>query len=520
MSMYVSATTYLDALFLLLGDNSNRSKNLVKEFIEITERNATRKEISTLDDELIDVYKHLIKTTLAENINQEDAISMKRLLLKVKSNESLNSYPVVRDILTDILSSQDSIKAEQIDQYLKSLQNALLLAEADEMNRKVFALTKKAADIKDPEDQAFELARIKTMFSDSLASMERKTTYADHNHSETYVDLSDEDSIRRAITVYRERSVVGVVKTGLQGLNRCLGARGGFGLGESFVFPASSHNFKSGMLILVMIWSIIYNTFKPSSGKRPLVYFVSLENEVNKNLIAMFKILYGQVERKHVVIGDWSDDQIVVWLRNYFSQFNTALIIDRYVPHEFSFGKFLQRYNALSELYEMVVFDLDYMSEARGVDPGDTVSTQGQIQMIKETYLKFVNHAKQSGYLLVTGHQLIKKAAEMTATFGQAVKKFHDGLMADSSDVFRIVDGVIYLNIEKNLEGEKFLAMQLRKNRGNEDTKEPDKYCAYRFTEFGIEDDLNGPPQYVTDIDAWVPEHHPQQETVVVEAMF
>lgn len=519
--MLVSASTYLDALFLLLGDNSDRSRDLVKQFIAKTEKDGNRKDITTPDDELIDVYKNLIKSVISEQITQENRTASKMLLLKVKSIETLKSYPVERDILTDVLSADEPITDKQIDEYLKRLRNSLLLAEVDEFNRKIFAKTRKVSEIIDVDEQEAELNRIKSMFDESVKVIESRQATSDTKASETYVSLSDAESIKRALDTFVERSVKGIIRTGLHGLNRALGTRGGFGLGESWVFAASSHNYKSGMLVSIMIWAIVYNKFVAEPGKKALIYFVSLENEVNQNLMDVFKTLYCRIEKKHVDLSTLSTDEITDWLQRYFAQFDVELFIDRYAPHEFSFNKFHKRYNAFADLgYQMFVFDLDYMSEARGIDPGDTFSTQGQIQLIKENYLKFANHAKACGYLMTTGHQLIKKAEEMAQQYRYAVKKFNPSLMADSSDVHRIVDGLFFMQLENNIDGHKFLTLQNRKNRGCKDTKESDKFCAYPFTEFGIEDDVDGVPQYVVDIDAWGNTGGATDASIIEAAMF
>jgi hypothetical protein len=208
------------------------------------------------------------------------------------------------------------------------------------------------------------------------------------------------------------------------------------------------------------------------------------------------------------------------WLKVYFDQFDIELIMDRYTPHEFSYRKYIQRFNSfVDQNYEMVLFDLDYMSEACGIDPGDTFSMQGKIQLIKENYVKFRSHANQCGYFLATGHQLTKEAEKMAANDRYAIKKFNPSLMADSSDVHRTVDGLFYLQLVSNVDGVKFLMCQNRKNRGCMDTPEKDKFFAYPFTEFGIMDDIDDLPGYVTDIDAYG-DGNDGHDRVVEEAMF
>ena len=500
--MYVSPSTYLETLFLLLGDSSNRSRSLVKDFLTMIDKHQGKRDFPTGQDDLIDAYRTLIQTVLTEKISQENQAASKLLLLKIKGNEVFKTYPVERDLLTDVLTAAEPITAEQIDQYLKRLRNTLLLAEIDETSRKIFAKSKNVSDIQDVHQQENEILKIKNMLEDSKKALEQMESVSDNKASETYVSLSDPESIKRALNIFMDRNVKGLIKTGLHGLNRALGTRGGFALGETAVFAASSHNYKSGMLVSCMIWTILYNVFVIEPGKRALIYFVSLENEVNQNLMDVFKILYCRTERRKADLATLSVDFITDWLVTFFKKYDVDFFIDRYSPHEFSYNKYIKRYNSFMEMgYQMVLFDLDYMSEARGIDPGDTFSLQGQIQLIKENYLKFMNHAKSQGYLLTTAHQLTKRAEELAAGARYAVKKFNPSLMADSSDVHRIIDVLIFLQLETNIDNIKFLTLKLHKNRGCKDTPEAHKFCAYPFTEFGIEDDVEGEPCYVTDID-------------------
>lgn len=518
--MYVSESTYLDALFLLLGDNSERTRQLVKEFMAVCDKEDKRKSIITSEDDLIDVYKTLIKTVLSENITQEDQTSSKILLIRVKSNETLKSHPVIRDVLSDILTNKETINANQIDKYIKSIRNALILGEMEELHRKVYARTQKATAIVDADEQAAELSRIRAMIDEGGKLVDLRQKDMGTKASETYVSLSEPESIMRALETYMDRNVRGIIKTGLQGLNRALGERGGFGLGEMVVFAARSHNYKSGILMDILRWAAIYNKYAVEPGKKALLYFVSLENEVSQNLMNIFKAVYSQVEKKKVNTKDFDIEYVTEWLRNYFAQFDLEIFIDRYAPHDFTYNKYVKRYNSFIEQnYQLVLFDLDYMSEARGVDPHDTVSSQGRIQMIGENYLKFRNHANSQGYLLTTGHQLTKKADEIAANDRYAVKKFNASMMADSSDVFRIIDILFFLNIANNVDGHPFLMFQLRKNRLSMDTQESHKFFAYMFTEFGIEDDINGPPKFVTDIDAWTTSAD-QDSSISDSAMF
>lgn len=519
--MYVSDSIFLDALFLLLANNTEKTKSLVKEFLETHDRLSGKRDLLTGTEELVAVYKSLIKTVISENITQENQTGSKILLLKIKNNEIISNYPAIRDLITDILSSQEVISASQINEYTKRIRNALLQADIDSVTRKIFAQNKTISSIMDVDEQESELLKVKMLLDKSLKNIESRQNSEDARASETYVSLSDKESILKSLNTFVERSVKGVIRTGLQGLNKALGKRGGMGLGETFVFPARSHNYKTGMLVSIMLWTVIYNKIKVKPGKKAMVYFISLEDEVHKNLMGVFKTLYARLEKKHVDLSSLSTEFITEWLQKYFSQFDVELFIDRYTPHEFTYRKFIQRYTAFENMgYEIILVDLDYLSEAKGSDHGDGVSSQGLMYLIKDNYVKFANHAKQCGYLFTTGHQLNRKADDLSGEHRYAVKKFTPAMMADSSDVFRTVDGLIFLNLENNMEGHKFLTAVLRKNRGCDDTPESHKFFAYPFTEFGIEDDLEGIARYVTDIDAVGIEQGATEDTISNEAMF
>jgi hypothetical protein len=503
--MLRTPAVFYDALMLLLGDNSQRSRVIVDDLLKSTSSDDVRKDIVLGDDGLLDVYQMLIGKILKEPLPADpDTVSYKYLIAPISSSDILKTHPAVREYLLDIVMGNETITASQIQQCIDHIRNKLIVHRTDASVRKIFGSIRRVSDIDDVSVQSAELDRLRVLFDDAVKEINSNTNIFTEKPSESYVDLSDEESVRKSIEKFVERSVSGVVPTGLIGLNRALGRAGGLCLGDSVVFAAPTHHYKSGMLVSIMLWSVIYCNVPPPPGKKALVYFVSLENEVHQNLMDVFEALYGRVEKKKV---DWSvhtPDFITQWLVSYFSKYNVTLIIDRFKPHDFSFGKFIKKYNQFVEDgYHMRAFILDYLSEARGIDPGDTISTQGTIQLIREFYTKFFNHAKTEGYLFATGHQLIKRASEIAEVHRHAVKKFNPSLMADSSDVYRIIDVLIFLLIEENADGFKFLTMQLRKNRSGKDTPETHKFCAYPFTEFGIMDDYLGTPGYYTDIDAY-----------------
>ena len=89
--MAISEGTYLEALLLLMGSNTERSRALVDEFLKLDEKTSKKLEMIGDTDPLIPVYRSLIRTIMSEGIdlsvdpenpNSNDGVR-KALLLKI-----------------------------------------------------------------------------------------------------------------------------------------------------------------------------------------------------------------------------------------------------------------------------------------------------------------------------------------------------------------------------------------------------------------------------------------------------
>ena len=501
--MLLVADTFLDCLLVLLADQSEMTRSVVKRIMTIRDEDHKRQDLKSSDDTLKDFYYRLVKEALANKCCQDNPDSMKLLLLKVKSDPIRDENPSVISLLTDILSNDSKIDVKDFTRYMNHLRNLIALNTIEVSLRKAYGKFQNIVPGQDNDDLSRNMNEIVEMFNTTVKDVEKSFSDAAATKGENYICLSDRDSIKRAVETFHARSVAGIIRTGLIGLNIMLGKRGGLALGEYAVFAARSHNYKTGMLVSLMLWCVIYNThILPPDGKKWLVYFVSLENETYQNLIDVFKTLYARTMRSNP--DNLSSEEIIDWLYQYFNKYNIELVIDKYEPHEYSFKKHVSKVAHFEEQgYVLLAHILDYMSEARGIDAGDTFSSVGKMYLIGENYVKFRAFGSTRGYMSATGHQLIKEADRVATTTRLAVKKFNPSMFSWSPDVFRTVDVVVYLNIEQNIDNVSFLTMQLRKNRNCKDTSEAYKFCAYPFTPFGIIEDLNGSPGYVKDIDEY-----------------
>jgi hypothetical protein len=519
--MLVDDSLYLEVLLLVLCDHSTKTRDLVSSFLEVEEEAFRKREFGGDLDPLIVTYRSFIRTVMTEDITINGDVAVKTLQLKIQSNEVLKDNPESRDLLIDIVSGSSTITERQLDGYLSNLRNVMIMRDAEDRIRKLFGKVRQISEIKDPNLKNLEIEQLVAASNTLAETLSKKVNEAEEKNSEHFISLSDTDSILKALTRYEERNVLGGVNCGLQGLNRALGDRGAMGLGEIWAFAARSHHFKSGILTLIALWAVIYNTYVVPPGKKALVWFISLEDEPSKILVKILRLVVARKEGRVCTPEDLKPENAVEYLKEYFAQFNVELMIDKFAPTDFSYGVYVRKFNSFVEAgYHPVVVPLDYMSAATG-DPSGEMGIRGRDSssdriVVEQNYIRFRHHAMDNGYLLPTGHQLSRKADDMAGEPGRhhVVKRFHPGLMANTSDVMRQVDGLIFTNIESNLDGHKFLTFLLYKNRGNEDTVESHKFFAYPFCKMGIMDDLEGPAQFVTDINAWSPpDIHPDLAT-------
>ena len=93
-------------------------------------------------------------------------------------------------------------------------------------------------------------------------------------------------------------STVGVLRTGLVGLNRSCGI-GGFRRGELINFGALTHHYKTGMLNDVIRTVPLYNKpFMWDEKKKPAVLRISFENKLEQDLPIIYRSLSSKKPEK------------------------------------------------------------------------------------------------------------------------------------------------------------------------------------------------------------------------------
>jgi len=499
--MIMTPDLFLDCILYIINDNNDQSCKLVKDLIvlfELDSRNNT-----TIDDEITRFYIRLLKTIMEAKVTKNNPDELRIILLKFKSDGVLAKRQEIYELLYATFLSPEKLAVEKVAQLSARIYNTLLWHRCNKSTRALYAALSRSADMVNPTDQAVELRKILTATEDiGTAFASKSTATALPRSLIEHIDMSDKSSMLSALQKNRERSVTGVIKLGLQGLNRMLGERGGLALGESMVVYALPHHYKSGLLMSIATWVPLYNTPAVIIGEtmlKPLILLISVENEAHQNFVWMFRHHYetiNQQSSKHL-----NDDDVADWCYTMFSGKGYTLIIERHLPYKFDFQSYVEtveRYKRLG--YQIILAAIDYANLMNKEVVG--VRADSNHLAVRALFSALCNYNKTEGIAFATAHPLHRRAMELAGSgHTNVVKRFDTSHLADSFDVAREVDFEVFIHIERNIDGVPYLTMRRGKHRHVDTTPETHKYCAYRFhSQFGIHDDVNRPANFVMDI--------------------
>ena len=500
----LQADLFLDAIFLLINDNSERYQKLVTELIAIYESESQIKERD--DAELIRFYIDILKSLIEDNVDRDDPDTLTRIIIKYKTNPGLERYQDVIESLSQAFSSRKTENADttskKFGSIVKAIKSFIIRNRIDKGTRKIFATLQSSSGV----DAGYQISSLEDA-RDTMKQLLEATQYEegddvyDGPQPLGYIAFHERDTIKAALKKRNARDCSGVIKSGLQGMNRGLGEAGGLIPGESICHCAMSHHGKSLSIVSWAIWTVLYNPIQVDDGRIPLVLLTSLENEEYRNMMDIFKRRYRQVEGKHP--RGMSDEAIEDWIVNYFGQYGTKLVIERFADG-YNIKVHRARLKYWQSLgYKIVMDAIDYLSNMELGNGTDTRASRGsRDEGLRELSYHLVNDARIGGWALATGHQL-NRGAEIVAEGNlYPAKKFNMSHLQDSSSIFREFDIICFqhkLIIPSS--GLSFMSYFIGKHRHVEDTPEAHKSFCYQFLPdgVGIKDDLGHAPAFVTD---------------------
>lgn len=313
------------------------------------------------------------------------------------------------------------------------------------------------------------------------------------------VDFSDEYCIKDNLV--EGKSIMfgaGIMRTGWQGLNKMLA--GGFRRGEMIVVGGTQHGFKSGMLMNIPRQIALYN--KPhmdNPSKKPLLWYISLENDIKKNTIEFLRMVWEMKHKKKLNLDNISNDELLEsakFLKKELVEANGYnFIMDAYDPSRFTYETLFEAIRSYENMgYEIHLISFDYLGKASYAGCGGARTDE----KIRDLYSRIRNFCARRRITFLTAHQISSEGKNLIregkADFVKEVA--NKGYYVDCRGIDHEVDVEIMIKIEKPQDGYSYLTMMRGKHRGVNDTPENDLYQVYRYEKVGgIHDDINGASQ-------------------------
>lgn len=412
-------------------------------------------------------------------------------ILKYKNHQGAKNNPEAVDKLKDILVATDEQSTKKVNNIQRRIKNHLVWAKGNKTIKQLNKQNWKVQATEDEEAQDELLNSVLQHAKDLVKVHETSVGGSSADKSVDFIDMSSEDSIRKAIEKHKEKRMKQKFKTGLHGLNEML--EGGLDKGEFAGFAALSHHYKSGFLMNLARWICVHNSPGVPPDFIPTVVFISFENEIYENTMEWFRSAYQNTF--HTKPEDLTDEQIVEYVTEVYSRKGFRLLVFRRIGAEFGMDEYEALMQELEEAGHYVVASLlDYMQLMKLPEVGDNNAKRFQ-----NLASRMRDHSNHNGILTATGLQLHGEA-EQIANSGQTyvVKRFNGGHLADCKAVKRELDLLLFLHIEKNHNDVPFLTIKWDKRRYYNPPQK--KFVAYPFTATGIMDDIGGEDQSVNDI--------------------
>jgi hypothetical protein len=311
-----------------------------------------------------------------------------------------------------------------------------------------------------------------------------------------YIDLSDKASILHALKVNALTRQQDCFPFGLQGLNRMF-HKDVIRLGQSILFCALSHNYKSGILMDCARWIAMYATPPKLTDRIPTIQFISLENEAHTNLLNWFRrsysLLYGEIP------NNLTDDEIAEHIIKHFSSRGWKLEVYRRIGEHFGFSDYCKLYeDSIKAGNQVYVSIIDYPALMREGQVSD--GSPMLAKSLQGLYHGLVNHAKHNNIALIAAHQLDTNADKLAGIETYPAKKFRKNHLENSKGIFNEIDICIFMHKTLDSNGHPWMTFNWGKGRDCEPPETKNKFFGQKFHKYGLLDDLLTEPQWVTDI--------------------
>lgn len=341
-----------------------------------------------------------------------------------------------------------------------------------------------------------ELGAMQNVVMDLRASLEVYESNSKEKDPAIVATLSL-TNLQNVIDIYNQAKELndekGIMKTGLQGLNRML--QGGIRRGYEVVCGALQHNFKTGFSMTIYKQIALYNKpYMIDEKKKPLLLSISFEDHLHQNLSWLYSSLYENEFNEKADIKNTPVEEIAKYVMEKMRVNGYEIEMLHVNPSLWTYRDIqdtILAYEAMG--YEIHFLRLDYlpMIQTTGCNENGPIGSA-----IRDLYRRLRNFCAARKIALYTPHQLsteakmlIRNGLEEEFVREIANKGYYDGCKTIDQEV----DLEIYIHIVE-IDGKKWLCVQRGKHRGmTEDLPAEAKYIVLPFEKLGaIRDDING----------------------------
>lgn len=298
------------------------------------------------------------------------------------------------------------------------------------------------------------------------------------------VDFGEVTEMQKGFADVKETMATeGALRLGWKGLNRALGKVGAIKRGEFVIVGGLQHNFKSGMMLSLFTHAALFNKpFLRDKTRKPLLYFITFENEIPDNLLWIYRYLKENDTGEAVVDSEVDISEASQYVSERLRETGFEIRMDRFDPSDFTCASLKSTLDGIyADGYEIVGLFIDYLNmiSKSGLDAkvaGDD---------IRMLFRQIRNYCAPRGIACITPHQLSSDALQLTREnvedFVKVVanKGYYDGCRRLGQEP----DLELFIHIVQ-INGESFLTVQRGKHR-NTVTEPKNQYVVLPFHQIG-----------------------------------
>lgn len=298
-----------------------------------------------------------------------------------------------------------------------------------------------------------------------------------------HVDFRNREQVQQVFNEVKDvANGDGMFRTGQQGLNRML--QGGFRPGESWVFAAMQHNYKTGMALDIFHDCCVYNTphlYDPT--KKPAILYFSMENDLRVNFEFLYRLMYELETGQKASIDDKTTEELSEFVTERLERNGFHVHMLRYRGSDWSYRGLCNKIIEFESMgYEIKACFADYLALIPTV--GCTQGAQGDAR--RDQFRRVRDFMNPRKIFFFTPHQLNSSAKDHVRAGSQELVKSlpNGGYLMECRTLENEVDGELYGHIEK-ANGEKYYTIQRGKHRIPTILPEKDHFMVWKFLPVG-----------------------------------